>query len=260
MVKITMEQFVAQINVLLNYVKRNTIPYVLGGMSMAGMDCQGLVEWCLMQAGIPKSECNYAGSNAHYRACVWTGSPEECKKAFGEVPAGAALFILEQDGNEPDKYKADGIGNASHIGLWTGKTSIAASASKGKVIESNFRGRSINGGWNRVGLLPWVDYGLTMDQAAVLTKPETLATTAKSTLKPMYSHLRFELGCMGDGTREIQTALNLCGADPALHIDGEFGEKTDAAVRAFQRSKGLTTDGIVGRDTWAALIAQANKA
>lgn len=33
-----------------------------------------------------------------------------------------------------------------------------------------------------------------------------------------------------------------------------FGPKTEEAVRAFQRSRGLTDDGIVGRLTWEALL------
>ena len=36
-------------------------------------------------------------------------------------------------------------------------------------------------------------------------------------------------------------------------IDGQFGPKTRAAVIEFQESAGLTTDGIVGPNTWAAL-------
>ena len=37
--------------------------------------------------------------------------------------------------------------------------------------------------------------------------------------------------------------------------DGDFGDKTLAAVRAFQTSKGLTSDGIVGPNTKTALYA-----
>jgi peptidoglycan hydrolase-like protein with peptidoglycan-binding domain len=37
-------------------------------------------------------------------------------------------------------------------------------------------------------------------------------------------------------------------------MDGIFGAKTLAAVRAFQRSRGLTVDGVVGPLTWGALF------
>jgi peptidoglycan hydrolase-like protein with peptidoglycan-binding domain len=37
-------------------------------------------------------------------------------------------------------------------------------------------------------------------------------------------------------------------------VDGDFGPKTEAAVRAFQKEKNLGVDGIVGPLTWAALV------
>ena len=55
----------------------------------------------------------------------------------------------------------------------------------------------------------------------------------------------------GDHVREIQTRLNQNGA--GLSVDGVFGPRTDAAVRAFQSRRRLTVDGIVGPNTWAAL-------
>ncbi|AKT37241.1 peptidoglycan-binding domain-containing protein [Chondromyces crocatus] len=43
-----------------------------------------------------------------------------------------------------------------------------------------------------------------------------------------------------------------------LDTDGLFGRGTDDAVRAFQSSRGLLPDGIVGRDTWGALAKGGN--
>lgn len=58
-------------------------------------------------------------------------------------------------------------------------------------------------------------------------------------------------GAEGENVRRLQKALNR--VLPPVQIDGEFGPKTEAAVIAFQKSRGLKPDGIVGRLTWAAL-------
>jgi peptidoglycan hydrolase-like protein with peptidoglycan-binding domain len=38
-----------------------------------------------------------------------------------------------------------------------------------------------------------------------------------------------------------------------ISVDGEFGGQTEAALRAFQRSRSLVPDGIIGPRTWAVL-------
>jgi peptidoglycan hydrolase-like protein with peptidoglycan-binding domain len=42
-------------------------------------------------------------------------------------------------------------------------------------------------------------------------------------------------------------------------VDGIFGPNTEAAVKAFQQSKGLAADGIVGPLTWAKLVVQVKR-
>lgn len=136
--------------------------YTYLGRLYSEMDCQAFVERCLRDCGL---SINLPGSNAWYRKMTWTGSPEECKQRFGSIPPGAFLFILEQDGKEPEKYRKDGIGNASHIGIYTGtgKGAIHSSASKGCVVESRFVGKTIRGGWNRVGLWDQVAYNIPIN-------------------------------------------------------------------------------------------------
>lgn len=168
MSQINVKEYLAQAFALGQVARERRIPYVLGGMTLTGMDCQGLCEYLLIRCGIPRKECNLAGSNAHYRACVWTGTPEACRQRFGRIPAGAWLFIVKNDGREPDKYKGDGIGNASHMGVYLGAAegALHASSSKGRVSAGTFNGTSGSGGWNRVGLCQWIDYGLDEKEPA----------------------------------------------------------------------------------------------
>lgn len=53
-------------------------------------------------------------------------------------------------------------------------------------------------------------------------------------------------GATGDLAKQVQAKVGVI-------VDGNFGRKTEAAVRAFQRSHGIVPDGIVGPKTWKAL-------
>lgn len=46
-------------------------------------------------------------------------------------------------------------------------------------------------------------------------------------------------------------------AGSSLKVDGIFGARTEQAVKAFQRQKGLNPDGIVGKKTWPPLARLA---
>jgi hypothetical protein len=59
-------------------------------------------------------------------------------------------------------------------------------------------------------------------------------------------------GAKGDDVKALQTALNEHGYK--LKADGDFGTNTYNAVVDFQRKNRLTVDGVVGVNTWAALV------
>ena len=58
-----------------------------------------------------------------------------------------------------------------------------------------------------------------------------------------------KLGSEGEDVKKLQVKL---GVDPI----GKFGPKTEAAVKAWQSSNGLTADGIVGDGTWGKLFSE----
>jgi N-acetylmuramoyl-L-alanine amidase len=61
------------------------------------------------------------------------------------------------------------------------------------------------------------------------------------------------LGDSGPAVLDVQQRLVRVSDEP-LVLDGVFGEVTYAAVRRFQRARNLPADGIVGPETWRALV------
>lgn len=84
-----------------------------------------------------------------------------------------------------------------------------------------------------------------MSVAAIAARPlqPAQATSARPPLR---------LGARAPIVGRMQQLLVRAGFRPGV-IDGYFGPQTLAAVRAFQRARGLKVDGFVGPITWAAL-------
>ena len=76
---------------------------------------------------------------------------------------------------------------------------------------------------------------------------------------PSYPGPPLNRGDRGPNVVRIQVILNRIGENyPAIPrispVDGIFGPQTQNAVEVFQRSFGLTADGIVGKATWYQLV------
>lgn len=63
-------------------------------------------------------------------------------------------------------------------------------------------------------------------------------------------------GSTGADVKFVQTVLKTAGYNVG-EIDGDFGPRTLAAVKAYQRDSGLVDDGIVGDYTWNTLTRQS---
>lgn len=67
----------------------------------------------------------------------------------------------------------------------------------------------------------------------------------------MTKPLTLRHGDKSQAVQQLQWALNAAGAK--LVPDGDFGDETEKAVRAYQLQKGLVADGVAGEKTLAAL-------
>ena len=68
---------------------------------------------------------------------------------------------------------------------------------------------------------------------------------------PPYPGAALRKGSSGTNVETLQRLLVQAGHEIA--VDGDFGNRTRAAVRAFQTAEAIQIDGIVGRQTWARL-------
>ncbi len=64
-----------------------------------------------------------------------------------------------------------------------------------------------------------------------------------------YVNVVLKLGSTGEAVRALQKAIG------GLVVDGSYGPLTEARVKAYQQSKGLTVTGITDAKVWNALIA-----
>ena len=144
---------------------------------------------------------------------------------------------------------ADDKGDPEHIG-------IVESVGGGKfiVIEGNAdtnkdgkdgverRPMDVNGKYLRGFIAPKYD-----------AESITPAEPAKSGYAVQMRTLR--KGDKGDDVKALQILLIGYGYSCGSYgVDGSFGSATDKAVRAYQKDKGLSVDGVVGPKTWAMLL------
>ena len=73
-------------------------------------------------------------------------------------------------------------------------------------------------------------------------------TKTASSSSSSSSATRLEKGSTGSDVKDLQTKLKKLGYYDA-YVDGDYGDTTVAAVRAFQKKYNLTADGIAGKET-----------
>lgn len=125
------------------------------------------------------------------------------------------------------------------IQIAAGQVGVKESPANSNNVKYNtwFYGKAVSGSaypWCAV-FVCWCFNELAKEQAVSVSAP------------------RLRVGSSGSSVRKLQILLNGLGYDCGK-VDGDFGTKTEKAVKAFQKANGLDDDGDVGKDTWSKLI------
>ena len=149
-----------------------------------------------------------------------------CKDVSGDfsgVEVGEALWMQGHIGI----YVGDGLAVECTY-RWNDGVQITAVHNMGE--KPGYNGRT----WTKHGKLPWVSYGQASGDYALQLR-------------------NLRQGCIGGDVRALQYLLHANGC-ACGEADGIFGEKTAAAVEAYQRKIGLTPDQIAGKHTVGSLM------
>jgi immune inhibitor A len=175
------------------------------------------------------------------------------KKGYDRKLPGAGLFVYHVD----DSLQTNSDETHYKVGLVQadGQGDLEVSANQGDggdpypgtSANKEFSGSSTPNSNSFAGLATKVAIRSIGASAATISVQFEVggAVTTDPTLKK---------GSKGPDVVRLQQALLNLGFDPGP-IDGDFGPKTDKAVRAYQTARGLQVDGIVGPKTWAQLHA-----
>lgn len=148
-----------------------------------------------------------------------------------------------------------------HVGVYVGDGyAVEARGFNYGVVKTKVASRS----WTTWAYLPTslLEYDLGAGEAAGNdeTPGESTDGAAKET-KCMLGDRLLKRGSKGDDVRQLQEHLVKLGYDLGTYgsarngVDGDFGSKTEKAVKSFQKANGLEVDGEYGKNTHAALLA-----
>lgn len=198
--------------------------------------------WCAGTASALAIACNATDIIPTEVSCTKLIELAKAKGIWIEAdtytPAPGDFLLYDWD----DNGSGDNKGNPDHIGICESVVGDTIT-----VIEGNYQnavGRRlmrVNGKYIRGYITP----KYAAEPVKTAKKEEVCAVDVKVLKK----------GAKGSNVKAMQILLMgygcYCGGYGA---DGIFGTGTESAVKAFQKAKGLTVDGICGPATWTKLL------
>ena len=198
-------------------------------------DCNGMMEGIYELA---TGTC--IDSKARYNYAEWCNT-----KGSGLIPAkyrvpGAAVF-----------WSDSGAGSIHHVAYLEKPVTAGKPEGDWYIIEA----RGVMYGVVRTKLL-----SRKPNFWGLMTKYVYYDTPAVIESNTLLGARMLKNGCEGDDVKALQSGLIRLGYDLGRWgADGDFGDATEAAVRAFQRNHSLDVDGIAGPKTIAQLEAALAK-
>lgn len=197
-------------------------------------DCAQLTRYACKAAG----QELVSGANSQWRKVAW-----EKKGEIDTLPDVPGVIL----------YHANSSGTMTHTGVYIGGGyAVEARAAKYGVVKTMVKDRT----WTHWAALPGVLSGeiinaIPAEPKEEQTSPAGNTVTADSGVISMKT---LRSGSKGTQVKVLQWLLNESGYDCG-EADGIFGAKTVAAVKAYQKAKGLSADGICGKNTWTRILA-----
>ena len=200
-------------------------------------DCRGFTDWCLKQFGF-----DLIGEGATGQ---WNTASNWLEKGSVKdgIPQGVIVCLFYESSDDPQKMAHTGFG-------FNGETCECSSG------VQHFE--KMKSKWTKWAIPACITEGYTIPAEGYKPPENTAQNGTEKPSDPAVDKLSYPTlrrSDKGEKVRLMQSLLSDRGFDLGKYgIDGDFGSATEAAVRAFQKSAGLTADGVCGPKTWAALL------
>lgn len=214
-----------------------------GGHSKQGFAwCCCFVDWCFLQAangdkGLAQNiSCQ---SGIYGAACNYSAKYYKQAGRFDSVPsAGAQVYF-----GDSSSWKHTGLVEAVDASyIYTIEGNSSNGVNRRKYARTN---KTILG----YGHPLYSDDASCADSEEPVEKPKEREDSTIVTVNTFV----LRVGSRGNTVQTLQALLNYWD-DAGLETDGSFGALTENAVLRYQQKNALDVDGVVGKQTWTALL------
>ena len=216
-----------------NKVKYNTAYYGRVVSGSAYPWCVVFIWWLFKECGA--SKYFYGGGKTASSTTLMSYYKKKGQLSNTPKVGAIAFFQFDKDSNPDHVGLVIEVKSNGSVVTIEGNTSVGNDSNGGEVMQRT-RSKSLILG-----------YAYPFEIKSVNNPTSGSGDTVNVTLTILKS------GSKGDSVRALQILLNGFGYSCGT-ADGEFGAKTLRAVKQFQTKNKLTADGVVGSNTWNALL------